>query len=99
LARFFCASAGVSHWAAVHYVMGYLHNNPSFKPYICVGPTMDWTVFLILIGETVSHVGLLGQYNKAIVLWLSRKQKTIVLSTAEAEYNSEIAVEIFIFAT
>ena len=30
LARF-CASAGVSHWAALHHVMGYLSNNPSFK--------------------------------------------------------------------
>ncbi len=27
----FCASAGVSHWAALHHVMGYLSNNPSFK--------------------------------------------------------------------
>jgi hypothetical protein len=30
LARF-CASAGVSHWAALHHVMGYLKNNPTFK--------------------------------------------------------------------
>ncbi len=30
LARF-CASAGVSHWAALHHVMGYLNSNPSFK--------------------------------------------------------------------
>ena len=30
LARF-CASAGPSHWAALHHVMGYLEANPSFK--------------------------------------------------------------------
>ncbi len=30
LARF-CASAGASHLAALHHVMGYLNNNPSFK--------------------------------------------------------------------
>jgi hypothetical protein len=27
----FCASAGVSHWATLHHVMGYLNSNPSFK--------------------------------------------------------------------
>jgi hypothetical protein len=27
----FSASAGVSHWAALHHLMGCLHNNPSFK--------------------------------------------------------------------
>ena len=30
LARF-CASAGVSHWAALHHLMGYLEHNPNFK--------------------------------------------------------------------
>jgi hypothetical protein len=30
LARF-CASAVVSHWVALHHVMGYLNSNPSFK--------------------------------------------------------------------
>jgi hypothetical protein len=30
LARF-CASAGLSHWAAFHRVMEYLHSNPSIK--------------------------------------------------------------------
>jgi hypothetical protein len=30
LARF-CASAGPSHWAALHHVMGFLEENPSFK--------------------------------------------------------------------
>jgi hypothetical protein len=43
---------------------------------------------------------LLAQYNKSIVLWRSRTQKTITLSTTEADYYSAaisapiIAVEI-----
>ena len=59
LARF-CASAGVSHWAALHHVMGYLSNNAIQVPnsFIGVGSIMDWMVLLIPIGETVSHVGL-----------------------------------------
>ena len=98
LARF-CASAGVSHWAALHHVMGYLHSNPSFKlVYLrgnCNGldgfADSDW-------GNSESRRSTTGlaRYNKSIVLWQSRMQKTIVLSTAEAEYYSasEIAVEI-----
>jgi hypothetical protein len=46
----------------------------------------------------LSTTGLLklARYNKSIVLWRSRMQKTIALSTAEAQYYSasEIAVEI-----
>ncbi len=99
LARF-CASAGVSHWAALHHMMGYLNNNPSFKLvyrrrnyYGLDGfADSDW-------GNSESRrssTGLLARYNKSIVLWRSRMQKTIALSTAEAEYYSasEIAVEI-----
>ena len=43
-----------------------------------------------------STTGLLARYNKSIVLWRSKLQKTISLSTAEAEYYaaSEIAIEI-----
>jgi hypothetical protein len=99
LARF-CASAGVSHSAALHHVMGYLNSNPSFKLVHQSGnyngldgfADSDW-------GNTESRrstTGLLAPYNKSIVLWRSRMQKTIALSTAEAEYYSasEIAVEI-----
>jgi hypothetical protein len=62
---------------------------------------MNWMVSLIPIGVTVSHVGLQQdcrsiRCNKFIVLWRSRTQKTIALSTSEAEYysSSVIAVEI-----
>jgi hypothetical protein len=99
LARF-CASAGVSHLAALHYVMGYLHSNPSFKLVYRSGnyngldgfADSDW-------GNSESRrstTGLLARYNKSIVLWRSRMHKTIALATAEAEHYSasEIAVEI-----
>ena len=99
LARF-CASAGVSHWAALHHLMGYLEHNPSFKLTYREGHSSgldgyadsDW-------GNSESRrstTGILARYNKAIVLWRSKLQKTISLSTAEAEYYaaSEMAIEI-----
>ena len=99
LARF-CASAGVSHWAALHHLMGYLKHTSSFKLTYRSGKghgldgfaDSDW-------GNSVSRrstTGLLARYNKTIVLWRSKLQKTISLSTAEAEYYaaSEIAIEI-----
>jgi hypothetical protein len=80
--------------------MGYLAHNPSFKLTYRFGSIQgldgladsDW-------GNSVcrrSTTGLLARYNKSIVLWRSRMQKTIALSTAEAEYYaaSEIAIEI-----
>ena len=36
---------------------------------------------------------VVDRYNTSIVLWRSRMQKTIALSTAEAEYNSASAVD------
>ncbi len=99
LARF-CASAGVFYWTALHHLMGYLHSNPSFKLVYQRGnydgldgfADSDW-------GNSESRrstTGLLARYNKSIVLWRSRMQKTIALSTAEAEYYSasEIAVRV-----
>jgi hypothetical protein len=94
----FCASAGV--WAALHHVMGYLNSNPCFKLVYWRGnynglngfADSDW-------GNSESRrstTGLLARYTNSIVLWRSRMQKTIALSTAEAEYYSasEIAVEL-----
>ena len=99
LARF-CASAGVSHWAALHHLMGYLEHNPSFKLTYREGHSSgldgyadsDW-------GNSASRrstTGILARYNKQIVLWRSKLQKTISLSTAEAEYYaaSEMAIEM-----
>ncbi len=80
-------------------MIGVLNSNPSFKLVYRRGnyngldgfADSDW-------GNSESHrftTGLLALYNKSIVLWSSRMQKTMALSTAEAEYYSasEIAVD------
>jgi len=91
LARF-CASAGPSHWAALHHVMEYLTKHPSLKLEYHKRPSKptgldgycdsDW-------GNSSSRrstTGILFRYNGAPILWRSKLQKTIALSTAEAEY-------------
>jgi hypothetical protein len=78
-------SAGPMQRAALHHVMGYLEANPSFKLTYCRGETSgldgfadsDW-------GNSVSHrstTGLMALFNENIVLWRSKMQKTISLST------------------
>ena len=99
LARF-CVSAGPSHWAALAHLIGYLIHRPSLKLEYrrdAVGgldgfADSDW-------GNSVSRrstTGLLARYNRGPVLWRSKMQKTVSLSSAEAEYYSasEMAVEI-----
>ena len=93
LARF-CASAGVSQWAALHHLMEYLEGNPSFKiTYRLSGgksnllsgyADSDW-------GNSSSRrstSGMLMLYNKLPISWKSKMQKTTALSTAEAKYYS-----------
>ena len=99
LARF-CVSAGPSHWAALAHLMGYLIYRPSLKLTYrrdAVGgldgfTDSDW-------GNSVSRrstTGIVARYNRAPILWRSKMQKTVALSTAEAEYYSasEMAVEV-----
>ncbi len=96
----FCASAGPTHWAALHHLMGYLEANPSFKlSYREHGKSglegfadSDW-------GNSVSHsstAGLMARYNKCIMQWRSKLQKPISFSRAEAEYfaASKMAIKI-----
>jgi hypothetical protein len=93
LARF-CASAGPSHWAALHHVMEYLEGFPSFKltyrqrsgvdDGLSGFADSDW-------GNSSSRrstSGTLCFYNRSPIHWRSKMQKTTALSTAEAEYYS-----------
>jgi hypothetical protein len=98
----FCVSAGLSHWAALTHLTGYLIHRPSLKLVYrrdAVGgldgfTDSDW-------GNSVSRrstTGFVTRYNRAPILWRSKKQKTVALSTAEAEYSaSEMAVEAIYF--
>ncbi len=93
LARF-CASAGPSHWAALHHLMEYIEGFPSLKLTYrrCTGvddglsgfADSDW-------GNSSSRRSTSGNlcfYNRCPILWRSKMQKTTALSTAEAEYYS-----------
>ena len=101
LARF-CASAGKTHWAALHHLMEYLDAHSSFKltyrkrSAFSNGLTgfadSDWAMSL----SRRSTTGNLFLYNRSPISWRSKLQKTIALSTAEAEYYSAstAAVEV-----
>ena len=79
--------------------MGYLEENPSFKlNYRKHGESglegfadSNWGNSVSLHSTT----GLMARSNKCIMHWRSKLQKTISLSTAEAEYYaaSETAIE------
>ncbi len=96
----FCASAGPTHWAALHHLMGYLEANPTFKlNYRKHGESglegfadSDWENSV----SRRSTTGLMARYYKGMVQWRYKLQKTILLSTAEAEYYaaSEMAIEV-----
>jgi hypothetical protein len=101
LARF-CASAGSTRWAALHHLMEYLEHVPSFKltyrrrsersnglSGYC---DSDWANSV----SRRSTTGNLFHYNGTPISWRSKLQKTISLSTAEAEYYSvsSAAVEV-----
>ena len=101
LARF-CASAGPTHWAALHHLMEYLVKYPSFKleyrkctkhPRGLDGYCdSDWGTS----STRRSTTGNIFRYNGAPIHWKTKLQKTIALSTAEAEYYaaSMAAVEV-----
>ena len=102
LARF-CAAAGSSQWAALHHLMEYLEGFSSLQLTYRrrTGASID-----LLTGyadadwgnssSRRSTSGNLMLYNKSPIMWRSKMQKSIALSTAEAEYYSvsEMAIEM-----
>ena len=90
----FCISAGSSHFAALHHLMEYLEKHPSFKLYYYKCPTnptgldgycdADWRTS----DNRRSITGNIFRYNGAPIAWKSKLQKSVALSTAEAEYYS-----------
>jgi hypothetical protein len=78
--------------------MGYLEENPSFKLSYqhCGSEGLDgfadskWANSLTRCSTT----GLLERYNRDVVQWRSKIQKTVSRSTAEAEYVRALEMEI-----
>ena len=89
LARF-CVSAGPSHWAALTHLIGYLIHRPSLKLKYRREKLGDLDGFTDSDwGNSLSQkstTGLLARYNRGLILWRSKMQKTVALSSAEAEY-------------
>jgi hypothetical protein len=91
----FCASAGATHWAALHHLMEYVEGLPSFKvtyrrriehlQELLTGyADSDW-------GNSSSRRSTSGNlmlYNQAPIMWHSKLQKTTALSMSKAEYYS-----------
>ncbi len=88
------------HWEFLTHLIGYLIHRPSFKIKYLKGTEggldgftdSDW-------GNSVSRkstTGLVARYNRVPGSWRSKMQKTVSLSSAQAEYYSasEMAIEI-----
>ena len=87
------ANPGPSHWAALHHLMEYLDNYPSFKLVYRQGPPTgheldafadsDWGTDV----ETRKSIsGQITRFNGTPISWRSKKQQSVALSSAEAEY-------------
>ena len=80
--------------------MGYLSANPSFNLHFRAGGSSGLDDFVDADwgnSESLrSTTRMMARYNKGIIYWKSKMQKTISLSTAEAEYYaaSEMAIKI-----
>jgi hypothetical protein len=101
LAQFY-ASAGPSHWAALHQLFCYLAGNPSFKLHYsrCCASGLDGFANSDCgnseCRRSRASTGLLTRYNKGMIYWRSKMQKTVPISKAEAEYcaASEMAIQV-----
>ena len=87
------ANPGPAHWAALHHLMEYLDHYPSFKLVYRRGlrtgqeldafADSDWGTDV----ETRKSIsGQITRYNKTPISWRSKKQQSVALSSADAEY-------------
>jgi hypothetical protein len=72
-----CASAGPTHWAALHHVIEYLAKHSSLK----LGAGRSHRHQKVLMVSVPMRIG-----STAAILWRSKQQKMISLSNAEAEH-------------
>ncbi|MBW0582594.1 hypothetical protein O181_122309 [Austropuccinia psidii MF-1] len=89
----FLERPGIGHWQAFLHILWYLKGSKEFaltyeangKHSIVAYSNADWGNCT----ETRKSVtGYLAQFNNCLVVWKTRKQSTISLSTSEEEYKS-----------
>ncbi|MBW0511644.1 hypothetical protein O181_051359 [Austropuccinia psidii MF-1] len=93
LALGFLEQPGINHWKAFLHVLRYLKGSQdSALTYdtgnehgIAAYSNADWGN---CTNTRRSVTGYLVQFNKCLVIWKTRKQSTVSLSTSEAEYKS-----------
>ena len=78
------------HWIVAKHILRYLHGSITLNLRYSVGDVqlhdyidVDWAGNVIDIKSTFGCCFILGF---AMISWMSRKQKSVALSTAEAEY-------------
>jgi hypothetical protein len=96
----FCASAEPMHHAALHHLMEHLVRYPSFKleysKKSCNSMGLDgfcdadWATS----DTRRSTTGFIFRYNGAPMQWKTKLQKSVSLSTAEAEYYAALLTRI-----
>ena len=78
--------------------MGYLEANPNFKLSYQIGGSEGMDGFSDSNWDNSitrrSTTGLVARYNRGVIMWRSKMQKTVSLSTAEAEYYSALEMAI-----
>ena len=86
-------SPRVSHYQAAVHVLGYLKSQPTLGVLLHCDPTLsllaycdaDWAACSHTRRSVTGYVIFLGQ---SLISWKSKKQQTVSLSSAEAEYRS-----------
>ncbi|MBW0484919.1 hypothetical protein O181_024634 [Austropuccinia psidii MF-1] len=89
----FLESPGIKHWQGFLHVLRYLHGSPNlFLVYsrnchhgITAYSNVDWGNCQVTRRLVTGYLAL---FNNCVVLWKTRKQPTVSLSTAEAEYKA-----------